>query len=528
MQTTSATWKNLCASQSAYLESMATIAGTDYTEISSPTINRALTQAGLSIGNAVSATCRFSVRTDANIPDGAEVRIKMRFSNGTTNSEWLPAGTYYISHRRVDPVAGLMELECFDAMLKANSEYEPTGSWPRAMTALVTEIAGLLGVSLDTRTQILTGENYMVPLPESGTTINTILGWIAAVHGGNWVITPENKLRLVVITSSANASTASSYVQVQGIVGSIYTYPVQTITGLRVRLTDDVIVYGSEDGLVIETNSPYVNDGNVSELTQRLVGKTYQPFVLSSAIYDPAVEVGDYVRGGADDEIASVLYSEDATLGIMFRGDISAPQISELDDEYPYISAAQTMADRINRLTTVVADKASVGDLEAVTAKLDNLSANDIKAGVIHSADYQTVIITKIYPSSGLYPSNATYANNGERVVRGFAIDFSAGQILGGFYSEQITGLQSDVSDIQSDVSELELDISGLESALSGLQSAVTALQNALVYPKAATSGLQSFSPLNMTGPMSDEIHAVDSDQINDETSADSTVEEDE
>ena len=95
-------------------------------------------------------------------------------------------------------------------------------------------------------------------------------------------------------------------------------------------------------------------------------------------------------------------------------------------------------------------------------ARLDNLSASDIKAGIIHSADYETVVIPLIYPASDLYPAAGLYPNYGERVIRGFAIDFATGQIYGAFYSTQI----------------------------EQLQEAVEALQNSLVYPKAETETL--------------------------------------
>ena len=42
------------------------------------------------------------------------------------------------------------------------------------------------------------------------------------------------------------------------------------------------------------------------------------------------------------------------------------------------------------------------------------------------------MVITKIYPASDLYPADDLYPNNGERVTRGFAIDFATGQIYGG------------------------------------------------------------------------------------------------
>ena len=457
MQTTSQTWKDLWAAGNAWLETRVTIDGTTYTEFSNPVINRALMQSGLSIGNAVSATCSFTVRTSATIPRSGEVTIEQRLTDGTTTSEWLPAGTFYISHRSRDAVTGLVTLECYDAMLKANAEFDASGSWPRAMSTVVDEIAATLGVTVDARTVIETGDAYMVNLPEQGTTINAVLCGIAAVHGGNWIITVEGKLRLVPLLS---ASDLASAVEVDGVIGAIKAEATQSVTGLRVITDDGETIVGNETGLMVDVDSPYINENNIVDLQTKLIGQTYQGYTLTQAVYDPAAEVGDYVQAGASNEVASVIYGEVATLGPAFRGDLTALAVAEIADEYPYIGVSESLGKQIRRLSVVVADKATIEDLNAMNAKLDNLSVSDIKAGIIHSADYATVDIPMIYPASDLYPDVDVFPNYGERVLSGFAIDFETGQIYGAFYSEQI----------------------------AQLQDAVTALQNALVYPIAVPS----------------------------------------
>lgn len=459
MRQTSAAWKALWAAGNARLESAAVIDGTACYGISSPVINRALMQEGLSVGNAVSATCSFSIRTDTAIPRSARVVILMRLSDGETASEWLPAGTFYVSRRRVDAVTGLVTLECCDAMLKANAAYVPTGSWPRSMATVVGEIARLMGVALDDRTQLKTGDAYAVGLPEQGATLNQILGGIAAAHGGSWIITPENRLRLVPLVSASGAAQAEAAAVLSGIVGALDAGQARTVTGLRVAGDDGEALIGDDSGLVVSVDTPYMNDAVAADLAARLIGQTYQPFTATGAVYDPAAELGDWVRGGAGGEIASVLYGETATLGLAFRGDVTAPEAAELADEYPYIGRGEQTAARLRRLSAVVADKASIEDLEAVSARLDNLTASDIKTGIIHSADYETVDIPMLHPASMLYPAAELFPNYGERVVRGFAIDFSTGQIYGAFYSEQI----------------------------ARLEQAVAALQRSLVYPKART-----------------------------------------
>ena len=565
MQSTSATWKTLWASGTAILETRAIIAGTVLTQMSNPVINRALTQGGLSVGNAVSATCQLSIMTDVTIPKAAQVIIEQRLchlgisggdpihegetpdipsftyddtginietasgdvehipllafadnglsiestgggmlqipsvvysDNGiafvidrTVTTEWLPAGTFYVSHRTKDVVTGILTLECYDSLLKANAPWEPSdGEWPRQMGSVAAELAGILEIQMDERTTIPTGEIYVIEEPVAGETIHDVLAQIGQACGGNWIITPANKLRLVRIDE-----TPADTVDVVGITQAIGISGSGTITGLRDAWKDENYLIGSEDGIVLDIN---IHPQLAVEVGEQLIGTNYQTFSLGGAVYDPAAELGDAVHGGANGEIDSVLYSENATLGLAFRGDISAPEAEETSDEYPYIGKADktlllakayarevsaetasnlsdelTQEEIFNRLTNngeeqglilvngklyVNASYINAGELNAELVRIRNLSVEDITSGLIHSSDYRTVSVPMIYPASTLYPASDVFPSNGDVVTSGFAIDFATGQIYGGFYSQYIAELQSTVAALQEAVEELE------------------------------------------------------------------------
>lgn len=380
MQQTSATWRRLWAAGCAWVEAKAIIAGTEYTGIA-PVIRRSTMQDGPGIGNAVSASLSVSVRTTDTIPRAAQVEIWMRLTDGTDVSEWLPAGRYYISRRSLDPVSGIQSFECYDALLKANAVFDrlpwttETGEpittedgtplefeafYPRDMAGLVGDICNLLGVTLDARTVINTGPEYVVDAPAAGANMRDLLGVVAAAHGGNWIITPAGKLRLVPMISAAGASGATGdVVDVEGTVGSIYAGSPATISGIRYTAGDaEPVLIGDETGIIIDVKLPFAL---AYHLAQTLIGTTYQPYALSGAIYDPAAELGDYVRSGSD--VASVLYSESVTLGPAMRGDIAAPGSSEIADEYPYIGAgAKTLSEA--KAYAVTAAKAAADALE--------------------------------------------------------------------------------------------------------------------------------------------------------------------
>ena len=177
MQETTLTWKGLWSSGAAWLEARADIGGASYSDIA-PVITRATMQGGPQIGNAVAASCAFSLRgvPGANVPRSAEILISMRLTDGETTSEWLPAGTFYISRRSVEPVSGMLQLECYDALLKADAVWEPSeGSWPRDMADVADELAAALGLEIDARSAIPTGGVYVMGEPDAGTTLRGAL-----------------------------------------------------------------------------------------------------------------------------------------------------------------------------------------------------------------------------------------------------------------------------------------------------------------------------------------------------------------
>ena len=145
MQERSELWKELAANGSFRLETDAEIDGIMYASVSAPVISRALALDALSVGNCASATAQFSVLTQGRaIPQSAEITIRKRLSDGTRFSEWLPAGTFYVSQRADDKVTNrLVTLTCYDAMRRADADYpifegdEP--EWPKSMGAVISE-----------------------------------------------------------------------------------------------------------------------------------------------------------------------------------------------------------------------------------------------------------------------------------------------------------------------------------------------------------------------------------------------------
>ena len=411
MQTTSAIWKSLRASGTAVLEAAAEIGGTTYDDLPvAPVVNRALMQGGLSVGNAVSASCALSILTGNSIPRAAQVALKARLTDGETASEWLPAGTFYISRRSVDPVTGILSLECYDALLKANALWEPEeGDLPMAMADAVEALAGLLGVEQDSRNDIATGAAYVIDSLSEGETIRDTLARIAVANGGNWIITPANRLRLVPLADAADAAAATADVlDVEGVTGGISVQPASVVTGIRYGGEGGDAILGDDTGTVIDIGE---NAAFLQILYDQLVDLTFRPFDLAGAVYDPAAELGDYVRAGANGEVASVLHSEVASYGPGFTGNLSAPQGGELADEYPYIGGAANKALLAARAYARQVTEALDGALTQQEV-FDRLTGNGAARGLFLTQDGQ-LYINASYIYSGLLTLGGLNNENG-------------------------------------------------------------------------------------------------------------------
>ncbi len=388
MQTTSATWKGLFASGAA-LQARATVGGTVYTDISAPVIDRATMSGSLAVGNVVSASLALAVRGAVNLPRSAAVIVEVRLNDGETASEWLPQGTFYISRRARDPVTGLLALECYDALLKANAVWVPsTGAWPRTLAAVTAELAALLGVALDSRTVIPTGAAYAMSEPAEGTTIRDALSLVGQAAGGNWIMTPAGKLRLV------RLGEAGDTVDVAGVVGGIDVGRAGTITGVRSTVDGVATLTGDDTGIVVDVAlAPVI----AAELAETLIGQAWQPFRLDGAVYDPAAELGDAVNAGANGEVAATLCSEQAAYSPAFRGSIAAPDPGEVTDEYPYLGSAER---------TLALAKAAAN--RAVERYDDNLTQQEIFNRLTDNGAAQGLVLY-----DGQLYVNASYINAG-------------------------------------------------------------------------------------------------------------------
>lgn len=331
-------------------ELLVTIDGKPYAaqDIVSCEIERNLLENTAEVGNATAAVLTLEISQGETIPKRAKVVVQYRLMLDDARTDYIPKGTYWINTREKD--GRYLKLTCYDAMLMAQQDYlgdVTADDWPQQETACVTEIAQRIGVEIDPRTQIGTGDNHQVSMPV-GRTMREVLEQIAAANGGNWCITPAGKLLLVPFAGTGDVLPAVS--------GAPDCGDVQAITGVRVvrNDTDTPLLAGDETGTVLEVENENGTQALADELAKKLAGLQYAPYTCDQRYIDPVAEAGDKITVGS---VVCVAYNIKESLGPSHYADLEAPaEAGELEEEYPYQSTAERVKKQLGTVTASVAE----------------------------------------------------------------------------------------------------------------------------------------------------------------------------
>lgn len=198
-QTTSALWHDLLHKPGTEREYKFVINDVEYgkdAEVSHSVESQLFEEFG--IGNACCATLKLAVIAD-NIPRAATIKRYLRLVNGSQVTAWISKGVFFTNKRSRDD--DYWEVEAYDAMRKADVVWEPSNSlaFPMSMPTAVNLFCQMMGVTLDKRTVL--NSAYTIDYPANDYTVRNELCFIAAAHGGNWIITDAGELLLVPLLS---------------------------------------------------------------------------------------------------------------------------------------------------------------------------------------------------------------------------------------------------------------------------------------------------------------------------------------
>lgn len=126
----------------------------------------------------------------------------VRLTDGVRHSEWIQKGVFYIDTRAKKEDGSSIEkiqIHGYDDMLKTEQDYPASAlQWPAKDIDVVREIAAFIGVSVDRRTLAIINRGYLIQYP-AGYSCREVLGYIAAMYAGCFVMSDVGELRLITI-----------------------------------------------------------------------------------------------------------------------------------------------------------------------------------------------------------------------------------------------------------------------------------------------------------------------------------------
>ena len=324
---------------------------------------------GPQVGSTYSAECKVTLIEDPeNWPRMAsfEVLVRLHSANDSEQSEWLSMGTYYTDERKKSKY-GDLSITAYDGMLLLERPWTdqipdaqmPT-TWPITGRAVLNLLISYCGIVVDNLSDI---DNTVAFVGlDTTNTVRDILSLVAAGNGYNCQMTAAGHIRFVGMAQGgasnipAIAGVAVAGISVVGVdeadadygadVGKAYLSTnimeldfspmLQAISGVELS-TDDgtTATAGTDTGYVLKTDCNFSDSLIAPVCLANLNGLQYAPFEGTTAILDPAAEVGDLVQIGAE---CYQMVTINWTFGKHITADIGAPYEEEVDHEYTMLS----------------------------------------------------------------------------------------------------------------------------------------------------------------------------------------------
>jgi hypothetical protein len=196
-----------------------------------------------------------------------------------------PQRSTQIGCPRSTDASGWMTITAYDRMLAAERDF-PSSAGSMTMSAAVTHIANQLGITVDSRNSIAP---YSIDSPVGVYTMREVLCGIAAASGGNFIITENNKLRLISLGSPS--TTDDVPVMSCDVLGDAVT-----IRKVTLYPDSDTQYSSGSSGYEIQADCIYATQTICDYVKNRLNGVTYLPYSAGTAFFNPALELGDSIK----------------------------------------------------------------------------------------------------------------------------------------------------------------------------------------------------------------------------------------
>lgn len=423
------------------------------------------------IGNTPCFTLECCLRlAGRTIPKGATVKAACALKNGGMVTDFIPLGTFKV-YRRQEFSDGWVKLTCRDKMQMANQSFFQTDvvedEWPKPMIDVLRTSAAQVGVEIDPRTVINDGDDWVVT-PPVGQSIRSVWSAIAAAHAGNFYITPEDKL-LLVVPKADGSSALELECSEDGY--ELLGDGVQ-VDQVTLKINSEAGFSSGESGVNnIEANCAYANQVIADYVKKVLTGILYYPIKASDLWIDPAMEAHDSFRIAGSDSILTTLSSLDTSYRLICSADGSAESMAEPDSEYGFEDTP------INQLRAQSKQFA----IDAV----DSMTQEEVFNKLTHNGEAQG-----IYMQNGQLYFNASYMKLGTLLADliragllqsrdgSFRFNLDTGEVsIGGYAtSQEVQNLEGNLTQQASELTSVKTDLISIKSSSGELALTVQKL----------------------------------------------------
>lgn len=343
----------------------------------------------ISIGNTCSSSVAFSIFKPEITLENKDITI-FEGVKGNNGIKYVQIGIFTVTKEESN--GEYTKYTAYDKMYKAEKGYFSELTYPSTDKAILEEICTKLGIQL--ATSITTP--HTIPEKPQGYTMREMIGYMAALQGGNAAINSDGNLEIKWYKDSGYVLDGHQYYQ-QGV-----TFTTSKDFTIR-KLTCNNTKSGDKETSTITSGSgttglsfanPFMTQAILDEVYKKIGGFQFRPLTVKF-VGDYRLEVGDIItvnKGGIDYKVPIMQITHECDGGLMDtvtsigqsdteNTSVASGPITKQMERY-YADLILVNKALINKLSVDEADirYASIETLKAVNANIDNLKTNKLDA----------------------------------------------------------------------------------------------------------------------------------------------------
>lgn len=338
----------------------------------------------ISIGNTCSSSVTFSIFKPQITLENKDITI-FEGVKGDSGIEYVQIGIFTVTKEESN--GEYTKYTAYDKMYKAEKGYFSELTYPSTDKAILEEICTKLGIQLATS---ITNTHTITDKPQ-GYTMREMIGYMAALQGGNAAINSDGNLEIKWYKDSGYVLDGHQYYQ-QGV-----TFTTSKDFTIR-KLTCNNTKSGDKETSTITSGSgttglsfanPFMTQANLNEIYKKIGGFQFRPLTVKF-VGDWRLEVGDIItvnKGGVDYKVPIMQITHECDGGLMD----TVTSIGQSDTENSNIASGpitkqmeRYYADLVLINKAVIENanitSANIESLKAHQAYIDQLKANKIEA----------------------------------------------------------------------------------------------------------------------------------------------------